>query len=121
MNQDNLIGKQLDEYRLENLLGQGGMARVYRGRDLMLERTVAIKVLREDYSIDPSFRERFRQDLPWQRVPDRGQSRRGERPGRDAAALPGTNPAEERLAGIQDHLLGTRGPGRHLPEPGCSR
>jgi serine/threonine-protein kinase len=51
-----------NRYKLEKLLGKGGMARVYRGRDLMLERTVAIKVLREDYSIDPSFRERFRQE-----------------------------------------------------------
>lgn len=38
------------------------MARVYRAHDQMLERTVAIKVLREDYSSDPAFRERFRQE-----------------------------------------------------------
>jgi len=49
-------------YQLEDYLEKGGMATVYRGRDLMLERDVAIKLLREDYSRDPAFRERFRQE-----------------------------------------------------------
>lgn len=49
-------------YQLEGFVEKGGMATVYRGRDLMLERDVAIKVLREDYSRDPAFRERFRQE-----------------------------------------------------------
>lgn len=49
-------------YQLEGFVEKGGMATVYKGRDLMLERDVAIKVLREDYSRDPSFRERFRQE-----------------------------------------------------------
>ena len=49
-------------YQLENYLEKGGMATVYRGRDLMLEREVAVKLLREDYSKDPAFRERFRQE-----------------------------------------------------------
>jgi serine/threonine-protein kinase len=51
-----------NRYSLDSILGNGGMARVYRARDQMLERTVAIKVLREDYSSDPAFRERFRQE-----------------------------------------------------------
>jgi serine/threonine-protein kinase len=51
-----------DRYRIDDILGKGGMAVVYRGRDLMLERDVAIKVLREDYSADPNFRERFREE-----------------------------------------------------------
>lgn len=38
------------------------MAVVYRARDLMLERPVAVKVLRQDYSIDEDFRDRFRQE-----------------------------------------------------------
>jgi serine/threonine protein kinase len=38
------------------------MAMVFRGRDLMLERTVAVKILRRDFSNDPQFRERFRQE-----------------------------------------------------------
>jgi serine/threonine protein kinase len=49
-------------YQLESYVEKGGMATVFRGRDLMLERDVAIKVLREDYSRDPAFRERFRQE-----------------------------------------------------------
>ena len=51
-----------DRYRLEDFVEKGGMAVVYRGRDLMLERDVAVKVLRADYSKDPAFRERFRQE-----------------------------------------------------------
>ena len=46
-------------YRLFDLVGAGGMATVYRGEDLLLERTVAIKFLREPYASDPIFRERF--------------------------------------------------------------
>ena len=42
---DNLLYQQLDEYRLEALLGQGGMARVYRGFDVRLKRWTAIKVI----------------------------------------------------------------------------
>ncbi len=51
-----------DRYQLEERLGSGGMAVVYRARDLTLERKVAIKVLREDFSNDPAFRERFHQE-----------------------------------------------------------
>lgn len=51
-----------ERYELEETIGSGGMAVVYRARDLMLERTVAIKLLREDFSGDEAFRERFRQE-----------------------------------------------------------
>jgi len=54
-----ILGKR---YELEERIGSGGMAMVFRARDLMLERTVAIKTLRKDYSNDPNFRERFRQE-----------------------------------------------------------
>jgi serine/threonine protein kinase len=51
-----------NRYEIIEQMGKGGMAFVYRARDLMLERQVAIKVLREDYSRDPAFQERFRQE-----------------------------------------------------------
>ncbi len=51
-----------NRYQIESRIGTGGMAEVYRARDVMLERTVAIKLLKEDFSGEPSFRERFRQE-----------------------------------------------------------
>jgi serine/threonine protein kinase len=51
-----------NRYQLQQKLGSGGMALVYRARDLMLERPVAIKILREDYSRNDAFCERFRQE-----------------------------------------------------------
>lgn len=51
-----------NRYQLDELLGRGGMAMVYRANDRMLERDVAIKVLKADYTKDPTFRERFRQE-----------------------------------------------------------
>jgi serine/threonine protein kinase len=49
-------------YQLLGTLGKGGMAVVYRAHDLLLERIVAVKVLREDFSSDPAFQARFRQE-----------------------------------------------------------
>ncbi len=49
-------------YELRHLLGRGGMAYVYRAYDRVLERPVAVKVLRAEYARDPHFRERFRQE-----------------------------------------------------------
>jgi eukaryotic-like serine/threonine-protein kinase len=51
-----------NRYQLLQRLGTGGMADVFRARDLMLERYVAIKVLRSDYTENQSFQERFRQE-----------------------------------------------------------
>jgi eukaryotic-like serine/threonine-protein kinase len=59
MNNEPLLNNR---YQLLEERGKGGMAFVYRARDLMLERDVAIKILREDYSNDAAFQERFRQE-----------------------------------------------------------
>ena len=48
-------------YRLVELLGQGGMATIYRGHDNQLDRDVAVKLLRPEYGRDPEFGSRFRQ------------------------------------------------------------
>ena len=49
-------------YRLLELLGQGGMATIYRARDAQLERDVAVKLLRPEYGQDPDFLARFRDE-----------------------------------------------------------
>src|SRR5258707_9587961 len=51
-----------DRYQLQDQIGRGGMATIYRGRDTRMDRTVAIKVLREVYSTDPKFVTRFQRE-----------------------------------------------------------
>jgi serine/threonine protein kinase len=53
------IGETVGHYRITERLGQGGMATVYRARDVRLERDVAVKVLHPAFKNDPSFNERF--------------------------------------------------------------
>ena len=48
-----------ERYQLQDTIGRGGMAVIYRGRDLRMDRSVAIKILREAYSTDPKFVTRF--------------------------------------------------------------
>ena len=51
-----------DRYELGDRLGSGGMSTVYRATDLVLERTVAVKVLAEHLSDDDKFVARFRRE-----------------------------------------------------------
>jgi serine/threonine-protein kinase len=51
-----------DRYRIDRKLGEGGMALVYQATDLMLDRTIAVKILREDFSASKAFQERFKEE-----------------------------------------------------------
>jgi serine/threonine protein kinase len=62
MSNDSLLNIQLDEYRLETMLGQGGMARVYRGIDTKLQRYVAIKVIESQFRSDEEYTRRFERE-----------------------------------------------------------
>ncbi len=59
MRDDALIGLQLANFRIERLIGRGGMAQVYYGRDVVLERPVAIKVISSRYRDEPEYTQRF--------------------------------------------------------------
>ncbi|MGO0604609.1 protein kinase domain-containing protein [Brevibacterium linens] len=60
---DPLIGTVLnDRYRIDAKIARGGMAMVYRGTDLRLDREIAIKVMHEHLISDDTFVERFRRE-----------------------------------------------------------
>ena len=60
--QDSLLGREIDGYLVETLLGEGGMARVYRGRDIRLNRYVAVKVIQPDARADAAYMARFEKE-----------------------------------------------------------
>jgi serine/threonine protein kinase len=59
MNTDPLIGRQLANFRIERVLGRGGMAQVYYGQDVKLDRPVAIKVIDARHRGKPAYAQRF--------------------------------------------------------------
>lgn len=57
---DKYIGKMLDDrYEILEVIGEGGMAIVYRGLDHRLNRDVAVKIMRDEMAADEEFRRRF--------------------------------------------------------------
>src|ERR1700730_2321848 len=59
MTQPRLLGGR---YELDGIVGRGGMAEVFRARDIRLDRIVAIKTLRDDLARDQTFQARFRRE-----------------------------------------------------------
>ena len=58
----NLVGRTLGRYEILSVLGSGGMAVVYRARQTDLDRTVALKILPPELSLDRSYIARFMQE-----------------------------------------------------------
>ena len=56
---ESLVGSELAGYRIEALIGRGGMGAVYRAQEAGLERKVALKVIAPELAQDARFRDRF--------------------------------------------------------------
>ena len=56
-----LVGQIIAHYRLDTLIGDGGMGSVYKAYDQNLERYVAIKVMHDHFTRLPEFRARLAQ------------------------------------------------------------
>jgi eukaryotic-like serine/threonine-protein kinase len=56
---DDLIGQTLNRYKILDRVGEGGIGAVYRAYDNILQRDVAIKVMRQEYARQTDFKERF--------------------------------------------------------------
>jgi len=57
-----MLGRTIQNYRVEELLGEGGMGTVYKASDTVLRRSVAIKMLHQHLVRDTTFMERFRNE-----------------------------------------------------------
>ena len=60
---DKYLGKRLDgRYEIQEVIGVGGMAVVYKAYDNVEDRTVAIKILKEEFSDNEEFLRRFKNE-----------------------------------------------------------
>ena len=60
---DNYVGKRLDgRYELQEVIGVGGMAVVYKAYDNIDDRTVAVKILKDEFLASEEFRRRFKNE-----------------------------------------------------------
>jgi serine/threonine-protein kinase len=60
--QDSYVGRKIDEYQIESLLGKGGMGSVYKGLDTILRRPIALKVLAPGLAEDLNAIKRFERE-----------------------------------------------------------
>ena len=62
-NMDNMIGRRLDgRYELLELIGTGGMADIYKAKDITEDRIVAVKILKNEFAGSEDFLRRFRNE-----------------------------------------------------------
>ena len=66
MSSDPRIGTQIGDYRIEQMLGRGGMSVVYLAEHIRLKRKAALKLLSPELAEDPTFRSRFVSE--WERL-----------------------------------------------------
>jgi serine/threonine protein kinase len=59
---DRLIGKIIDNFEIQEVIGQGGMGIVYRGYHPALQLNAAVKVMKPELALQPGFYERFLQE-----------------------------------------------------------
>ncbi|MCA9934662.1 MAG: protein kinase [Ardenticatenaceae bacterium] len=57
-----MIGKQIENYKVESVIGDGGMGTVCRAIDVDLDRPIALKVMHPQYLAQAEFQERFQQE-----------------------------------------------------------
>lgn len=62
MAESGLVGKTIAQFRIDRVLGQGGMGAVYQATDINLERPVALKVMHPHLSVQEPFQKRFLQE-----------------------------------------------------------
>jgi len=60
---DDLIGKTIGGYEIQDVIGRGGMATVFRAHQVSMNRSVAVKVLPEQYAKDDTYIQRFNQEV----------------------------------------------------------